>query len=113
MSEEQKESGDSNSINRNYLKIVKAIYSFKGENNDELCFEKDDVIILTQTPEGGWFEGTHLVNRVTGWFPAGYVIPLHPDHAHSLLDEQFFDVFHKDSNQQANRNVVNKTSFFY
>ena len=92
--------------NKNYLKIVKAIYPFKGANNDELCFQKDDLIILTQTPEGGWYEGTHLAKRITGWFPAGYVTPLHPDHAHSLLDQQFIDTFNKDHNLQSNRASV-------
>ena len=106
MSEDKIETNKSNSNNSNYLKIVKAIYPFKGENNDELCFEKNDLIILTQTPEGGWYEGTHLLNRITGWFPAGYVIPLPPDHAHSLLDQQFIDSFNKDNGQQMNRNLV-------
>lgn len=92
------------SINRNYLKIVKAIYPFSGSNNDELCFKKDDIIILTQTPEGGWFEGTHLANRVTGWFPAGYVEPLEPDAIHSLLDNQF--IRNIDSDLQLKRNNV-------
>jgi hypothetical protein len=27
------------------VKLVKAIYNFKASNNDELCFNKDDVII--------------------------------------------------------------------
>ena len=94
------------SSNGNYLKIVKAIYPFKGSNNDELCFKKDDLIILTQTPEGGWFEGTHLSNRVTGWFPAGYVIPLEPDAIHQMLDNQFILNFNKDSSLQANRRCV-------
>lgn len=51
--------------------VVKAVYSFQGENNDELCIAKGDLITLTQTPEGGWYEGT--LNEVTGWFPSNYV----------------------------------------
>lgn len=50
---------------------VQAQYSFKGSNNDELCFKKGDVITLTQREEGGWWEGT--LGDKTGWFPSNYV----------------------------------------
>lgn len=53
------------------LYIVQAEYSFKGENNDELCFKKGDVITVTQREDGGWWEGTH--GEMTGWFPSNYV----------------------------------------
>uniref|UniRef100_A0A182NE90 DH domain-containing protein n=1 Tax=Anopheles dirus TaxID=7168 RepID=A0A182NE90_9DIPT len=50
---------------------VQAQYSFKGSNNDELCFKKGDIITLTQREEGGWWEGT--LGDTTGWFPSNYV----------------------------------------
>ncbi|XP_062549134.1 rho guanine nucleotide exchange factor 7 isoform X6 [Armigeres subalbatus] len=50
---------------------VQAQYSFKGSNNDELCFDKGDIITLTQREEGGWWEGT--LGDKTGWFPSNYV----------------------------------------
>ncbi|XP_066967640.1 rho guanine nucleotide exchange factor 7 [Macrobrachium rosenbergii] len=50
--------------------IVEALYSFKGKNNDELCFNKGDIITVTQREEGGWWEGT--LNDKTGWFPSNY-----------------------------------------
>lgn len=51
--------------------VVQAEYSFKGENNDELCFKKGDVITVTQREDGGWWEGT--LGEMTGWFPSNYV----------------------------------------
>lgn len=51
---------------------VRAEFSFKGENNDELCFRKGDVITVTQREDGGWWEGT--LSDKTGWFPSNYVI---------------------------------------
>ncbi|XP_054281962.1 rho guanine nucleotide exchange factor 7-like isoform X2 [Macrosteles quadrilineatus] len=51
--------------------LVQAIYSFKGKNNDELCFKKGDIITVTQKEEGGWWEGTF--GEKTGWFPSNYV----------------------------------------
>lgn len=56
------------------VESVRAIFDFKGENNDELCFKKGDMITLTRTPEGGWYEGT--LNEMTGWFPSNYVEPI-------------------------------------
>ncbi|GAB6026277.1 Rho guanine nucleotide exchange factor 7, variant 2 [Chamberlinius hualienensis] len=50
---------------------VKALYEFRGANNDELNFDKGDIITITQMPEGGWWEGT--LNGITGWFPSNYV----------------------------------------
>lgn len=52
-------------------KHVKAIFNFKGTNNDELCFSKGDIVTVTQVVEGGWWEGT--LNGKTGWFPSNYV----------------------------------------
>lgn len=51
--------------------IVRAEYSFKGGNNDELCFKKGDIITVTNREEGGWWEGT--LDEKTGWFPSNYV----------------------------------------
>lgn len=56
------------------VRLVRAIYDYVGENNDELCLKKGDVITVTQTPEGGWFEGT--LRGMTGWFPCNYVQPV-------------------------------------
>ncbi|CAD6187274.1 unnamed protein product [Caenorhabditis auriculariae] len=51
--------------------MAKAKFEFVGSNNDELHFGKDDIIVITQQPDGGWWEGTF--NGQTGWFPAAYV----------------------------------------
>ncbi|KAL7298117.1 hypothetical protein TKK_0009121 [Trichogramma kaykai] len=52
-------------------KLVVALFTFKGKNNDELCFKKGDIITITQLEDGGWWEGT--LNDKTGWFPCNYV----------------------------------------
>lgn len=58
-------------------KHVKALFHFKGANNDELCFKKGDVITVTQCVEGGWWEGT--LNGRTGWFPSNYTKEIKTD----------------------------------
>ncbi|RXG71946.1 Rho guanine nucleotide exchange factor 7 [Armadillidium vulgare] len=57
--------------NENGILLVQALYPFTGKNNDELCFKKGDLIIVTQKEDGGWWEGT--LNENTGWFPSNYV----------------------------------------
>ncbi|CAJ0933720.1 unnamed protein product, partial [Mesorhabditis belari] len=51
-----------------------AKFAFNGKNNDELTFTKNDVIMITQQLDGGWWEGT--LSGVTGWFPSNYVTVL-------------------------------------
>ncbi|XP_038207771.1 uncharacterized protein LOC119829370 isoform X1 [Zerene cesonia] len=81
--------------------LVKAIYSFKGKNNDELCFKKGDIITVTQKEEGGWWEGT--LGETTGWFPSNYVTE-HKDPSGSLTTSPI----RAASEIQAFRNVVLK-----
>ncbi|XP_063231749.1 rho guanine nucleotide exchange factor 7 isoform X2 [Bacillus rossius redtenbacheri] len=61
--------------------LVQALYTFKGKNNDELCFKKGDIITVTQREEGGWWEGT--LGEKTGWFPSNYVKEYKPQDASS------------------------------
>ncbi|XP_041699827.1 rho guanine nucleotide exchange factor 7-like isoform X2 [Coregonus clupeaformis] len=51
--------------------LVKARFNFEQTNEDELSFNKSDVIIVTRQEEGGWWEGN--LNGKTGWFPSNYV----------------------------------------
>jgi len=51
--------------------LVRAVFKFKGTNNDELKFKKGDIITITQKEDGGWWEGT--LDGKTGWFPSNYV----------------------------------------
>ncbi|XP_072936575.1 uncharacterized protein [Epargyreus clarus] len=81
--------------------LVKAIYSFKGKNNDELCFKKGDIITVTQREEGGWWEGT--LGETTGWFPSNYVTE-YKDTSGSLTTSPI----RAASEIQAFRNVVLK-----
>lgn len=40
--------------------IVQAEFPFKGSNNDELCFKKGDLIVLTNRDDGGWWVKDNL-----------------------------------------------------
>ncbi|KAM4621449.1 rho guanine nucleotide exchange factor 6 isoform 2-T2 [Polymixia lowei] len=56
--------------------MVKARFNFKQNNEDELSFNKGDLIHVTRQEEGGWWEGT--LNGKTGWFPSNYVRDVKP-----------------------------------
>ncbi|VEN58936.1 unnamed protein product [Callosobruchus maculatus] len=52
--------------------MVKALYSYKRINNDELTFKKGDIITVSQKGNlDGWWEG--ILNGEKGWFPSNYV----------------------------------------
>ncbi|XP_062855883.1 rho guanine nucleotide exchange factor 6 isoform X2 [Trichomycterus rosablanca] len=56
--------------------VVKARFNFKQNNEDELSFNKGELIHVTRQEEGGWWEG--MLNGKTGWFPSNYVREIKP-----------------------------------
>ncbi|KAJ8688320.1 hypothetical protein QAD02_024115 [Eretmocerus hayati] len=89
-------------------KFVIALYSFKGKNNDELCFKKGDIIAITQVDDGGWWEGT--LYEKTGWFPANYTKEFKPPDSASTSSKVWPGKFPVDSSSQhtLNRDIVLK-----
>ncbi|KAM7445578.1 Rho guanine nucleotide exchange factor6 [Porites harrisoni] len=53
------------------IHLVKAAFPFNGQDEDELCFERGDILEVTKVVDGGWWEGT--LNGIVGWFPSNYV----------------------------------------
>ncbi|XP_069671614.1 intersectin-1 isoform X3 [Periplaneta americana] len=56
------------------IEKVVALYSYAALNEDELSFEKDDIITLLAREETSWWRGE--LNGVSGLFPSNYVAPL-------------------------------------
>ncbi|MEQ2171524.1 hypothetical protein GOODEAATRI_011626 [Goodea atripinnis] len=65
--------------------MVKARFNFKQNNEDELSFNKGEVILVTRQEEGGWWEGT--LNGRTGWFPSNYVVQDILEHEREFVKE--------------------------
>lgn len=93
---------------------VRAVFKFKGTNNDELKFKKGDIITITQKEEGGWWEGT--LDGRTGWFPSNYVeeIPVELTNQHQPDKEIPEEVLAKniDYRQQVIRDLLEKEQEF-
>lgn len=89
-------------------KFVIALFSFKGKNNDELCFKKGDIITITQVDDEGWWEGT--LNDKTGWFPSNYVKEYRiPDGGHtSIKTSPERSPQESPAHQKLNRDIVLK-----
>ncbi|KAL1022259.1 hypothetical protein UPYG_G00024330 [Umbra pygmaea] len=51
--------------------LVRAKFAFQQTNEDELSFNKGDIINVSRQEDGGWWEGSF--NGKTGWFPSNYV----------------------------------------
>jgi len=92
---------------------VRAIFKFKGTNNDELKFKKGDIITITQKEDGGWWEGT--LDGKTGWFPSNYVEELSDkskaDTAEKEIPEEVL-VKNIDYRQQVIRDLLEKEQEF-
>uniref|UniRef100_A0A1A8KWB6 1-phosphatidylinositol 4,5-bisphosphate phosphodiesterase gamma n=1 Tax=Nothobranchius kuhntae TaxID=321403 RepID=A0A1A8KWB6_NOTKU len=51
---------------------VKALYDYRAQREDELCFPKQALIINVEKQEGGWWRGDYGGKKQL-WFPANYV----------------------------------------
>lgn len=60
-------------ISETVLDKVIALYPYKALNDDELSFEKDDIIAVLGRGEPEWWRGE--LNGTTGLFPSNYVGP--------------------------------------
>lgn len=93
------------------VRLVQAIYNYQGENNDELCITKGDIITVTNAPEGGWYEGT--LNGTTGWFPSNYCRPLSPQEDNDTDGQQSNPAAQSNHSQQQDnltfRKMVSQT----
>jgi hypothetical protein len=64
-------------INNKIIKLVKALYDFSGEGDDELSFQANDIISVTDVSDSGWWSGFDK-NGKLGLFPCNYVIDHNP-----------------------------------
>lgn len=58
------------------LQQFRARYAFEGSKEDELNFQKGDIITVTLQVPGGWWEG--MLSGRSGWFPSNYVREIKP-----------------------------------
>ena len=50
---------------------MKALYDYKSQQEDELCFCKHAIITHVKKEDGGWWRGDYGGKRQL-WFPANY-----------------------------------------
>uniref|UniRef100_A0A034VSN5 Intersectin-2 n=1 Tax=Bactrocera dorsalis TaxID=27457 RepID=A0A034VSN5_BACDO len=66
-------SGSRIEMTEQILDKVIALYPYKAQNDDELSFEKDDIISVLGRDEPEWWRGE--LNGLSGLFPSNYVGP--------------------------------------
>ncbi|KAM7354142.1 dynamin associated protein 160 isoform 4-T4 [Cochliomyia hominivorax] len=66
-------SGSRIEMTETILDKVIALYPYKAQNDDELSFDKDDIISVLGRDEPEWWRGE--LNGLTGLFPSNYVGP--------------------------------------
>ncbi|KAF9978078.1 polar growth protein [Actinomortierella ambigua] len=88
---------------------VWAIHKFEAEADDEISFNVDEPIIVTQKDElyqDGWWEGTN-VRGETGLFPMNYTSPDPPEHIDSPPVSR---INASPNNSNNNNNAVNNNT---
>uniref|UniRef100_A0A8C4FC22 Phosphoinositide phospholipase C n=1 Tax=Dicentrarchus labrax TaxID=13489 RepID=A0A8C4FC22_DICLA len=77
---------------------VKALYDYRAQREDELCFPKQALILNVDKQEGGWWRGDYGGKKQL-WFPANYVeeVPSSPTRE---LDEAVSSESYTESNDQ-------------
>ncbi|KAJ4395146.1 class II myosin, partial [Didymella pomorum] len=51
----------------------KALYDFAGQSAGELSLRKDEIILVTQKENNGWWLASRLDKSASGWAPSAYL----------------------------------------
>jgi hypothetical protein len=52
---------------------VRGLYRYEAQTDEELSFECDEVLLLTEEHASGWWHGLKLDSTLGGFFPEGFV----------------------------------------
>ncbi|KAF6206524.1 hypothetical protein GE061_017758 [Apolygus lucorum] len=85
LSRSQSRKTSESGLNDGLLERVVALYPYTAQNEDELSFEKDDIVTILAKDEPAWWKGES--KGAVGLFPSNYVAPMYDE---SSLDG-FFD----------------------
>ncbi|XP_076663199.1 dynamin associated protein 160 isoform X5 [Andrena cerasifolii] len=66
---------------------VMALYPYQAQNEDELSFDKGDVIVVLAKDEAAWWKGE--LHGMTGVFPSNYVSPMSIEMTTDILSVGF------------------------
>uniref|UniRef100_A0A146LNG8 Intersectin-1 n=2 Tax=Lygus hesperus TaxID=30085 RepID=A0A146LNG8_LYGHE len=83
LSRSQSRKTSESGLNDGLLERVQALYPYTAQNEDELSFEKDDIVTILAKDEPAWWKGE--CKGAVGLFPSNYVGPMY--------DESTFDGF--------------------
>uniref|UniRef100_A0A0A9VV98 Intersectin-2 n=1 Tax=Lygus hesperus TaxID=30085 RepID=A0A0A9VV98_LYGHE len=81
LSRSQSRKTSESGLNDGLLERVQALYPYTAQNEDELSFEKDDIVTILAKDEPAWWKGE--CKGAVGLFPSNYVGPMY--------DESTFD----------------------
>ncbi|XP_075677033.1 dynamin associated protein 160 isoform X2 [Dermatophagoides pteronyssinus] len=58
------------------IERVQALYAFNAQRNDEISFEKDDIIRVLSKTDPTWWRGHNIRTNAVGLFPSNHVQPV-------------------------------------
>ncbi|XP_014470507.1 PREDICTED: intersectin-1 isoform X2 [Dinoponera quadriceps] len=88
------------------IERVMALYPYQAQNEDELSFEKGDVISVLGKEETAWWRGE--LNGVSGVFPSNYVSPMLNE---SVIDTICHDPMEKKRQEHIKELIVTEQAY--
>jgi len=64
--------------------MVRALYDYEPQTSDEMAIQRNDIIMVSDQDESGWWTGTNSTSKKTGLFPSNYVVKV--DHVTKMKD---------------------------
>lgn len=64
--------------------MVRALHKYEPQSSDEMRLDRNDIIVVTEQDESGWWMGTNTTTKQTGLFPANFVVKV--DHVTKMVD---------------------------
>ncbi|CAK9815717.1 ITSN1 [Anthophora quadrimaculata] len=88
---------------------VMALYPYQAQNEDELSFEKGDVITVLAKEESAWWKGE--LNGVSGVFPSNYVSPMSDEKTTDILVYSGLDPMRRNRQEYINELITTEQAY--
>ena len=64
--------------------MVRALHKYDAQSSDEISLDRNDIVVVSEQDESGWWTGTNTTTKQTGLFPGNFVVKV--DHVTKMAD---------------------------
>ncbi|KAL9643136.1 hypothetical protein ABK040_001626 [Willaertia magna] len=66
--------------------MMRVLYDYEPQSSDEIKLSRNDIIVVQDQDESGWWTGTNTATGLTGLFPSNFVVKV--DHVTKMKDSR-------------------------